>query len=147
MRHSRAGGNPGPSRRRFGAASGSASGAIRLTPGAAPATLTDGQIWYDSTAAKFKKREAGATSDLDTTGAASSTTVHVFPPANYVSSSTGAYATMGNVIVPSENFSINQIVALVDAVAGAVYSAFIATLDDGAIVADADAIVREEIFQ
>lgn len=35
-----------------------------------PSAPANGDIWYNSTAAKFRKRENGATSDLDTVGAA-----------------------------------------------------------------------------
>jgi hypothetical protein len=41
---------------------------LLLSPGTAPGTPANGMIWYDSTAGKFQKREAGATSDLDTGG-------------------------------------------------------------------------------
>lgn len=41
-----------------------------MTPGAEPAAPVNGQIWYDSTLNKFRKRENGVTSDLDTTGGA-----------------------------------------------------------------------------
>lgn len=33
-----------------------------------PATPMNGMIWYNSTLGKFRKRENGVTSDLDTTG-------------------------------------------------------------------------------
>lgn len=36
-----------------------------------PSTPTDGDVWYNSTTGKFRKRENGATSDLDTTGGGS----------------------------------------------------------------------------
>jgi hypothetical protein len=40
-----------------------------LDPGASdPATPANGQLWYNSTLGKFRKREAGLTTDLDTTG-------------------------------------------------------------------------------
>lgn len=42
----------------------SAAKALNLTPGATPTGVTDGDLWYDSTALKFKKRENGVTSDL-----------------------------------------------------------------------------------
>jgi len=44
--------------------------ALRLTPGAGdPGGLTDGDLWYNSGTGKFRKREGGVTSNLDTTGA------------------------------------------------------------------------------
>jgi hypothetical protein len=33
-----------------------------------PATPSNGQVWYNSTLGKFRKRQAGVSSDLDTTG-------------------------------------------------------------------------------
>ncbi len=38
------------------------------TVAGAPATVTDGQLWYDSTAGKFKFRQAGSTAELGTGG-------------------------------------------------------------------------------
>lgn len=39
--------------------------ALQLSSGAAPASPANGHMWYDSTALKFKMREAGQTVDLD----------------------------------------------------------------------------------
>ena len=47
---------------------------VVLTPAAAPGSPTDGMIWYDTGLGKFRKREGGSTTDLDTTGAGSTTT-------------------------------------------------------------------------
>lgn len=41
-----------------------ASGAFNIVPGTAPGSPVNGDIWYDNTAGKFRKREAGVTSDL-----------------------------------------------------------------------------------
>lgn len=42
---------------------------LRLIPAAGdPAAPQDGDLWYNATSGKFRKREAGATSDLDTAG-------------------------------------------------------------------------------
>lgn len=38
--------------------------ALSLAPGAAPATPADGDLWYDLTSGKFRKQQAGVTSDL-----------------------------------------------------------------------------------
>ncbi|MEW5963635.1 MAG: DUF2793 domain-containing protein [Pseudomonadota bacterium] len=42
---------------------------LRLVPAAGdPSAPQDGDLWYNTTTGKFRKREGGATSDLDTTG-------------------------------------------------------------------------------
>lgn len=45
---------------------------LNLIPAAGdPSSPSNGDVWYNSTSGKFRKREAGATSDLDTTGGVS----------------------------------------------------------------------------
>jgi hypothetical protein len=42
---------------------------LRLVPAAGdPSAPQDGDLWYNTTTGKFRKREGGATSDLDSTG-------------------------------------------------------------------------------
>ncbi|MFN0217613.1 MAG: DUF2793 domain-containing protein [Hyphomicrobium sp.] len=48
---------------------------LRLIPAASdPSTLLDGDLWFNATTGKFRKRQGGATSDLDTTGGGGSST-------------------------------------------------------------------------
>jgi Protein of unknown function (DUF2793) len=42
-----------------------------------PATPVNGQVWYNSTSGKFRKRENGVTSNLDTTGSGGSVTTEL----------------------------------------------------------------------
>lgn len=45
-----------------------------------PVSPPDGSIWYNSTLGKFRKRQAGVTSDLDTTGSGVSITISATAP-------------------------------------------------------------------
>lgn len=82
-----------------------------------PSTLVDGDIWYNSTLAKFRKRENGATSNLNSSEAA---TFVVHPTAGVgdfttIQAAVNALPAAGGLILVREGtYSISSAIALPD---------------------------------